>query len=265
MRHWHFAILAVLTLGGCALPGSTVTTSFLSTMHPSQEFCASRGLALDSATKQCMAVTAPHPASGDSVTGSLPQASQGPPQPSSTPPRRLLRLPPPRRQRRPRRPTHLRPLHRLHPCRRRPRPRHLRHCCKGRGRAVNRRTLQCQSKPMPRLTPDSRWTASRCPNSLTSSAPAATGATASARFGLFRPLADTNLPAIARTTGMQSRTTAAALLSPWNRATSAQVEPVFRKTMLHQISKWRWTRSLRPVQHLRLSSDGDVGRHNPWQ
>lgn len=86
MRHWHFAILAVLTLGGCALPGSPVTTSFLSTMHPSQEFCASRGLALDSATKQCMAVTAPHPASGDSVTGSLPQASQGPPQPSSTPP-----------------------------------------------------------------------------------------------------------------------------------------------------------------------------------
>ena len=49
-----FLILAALTLTACALPGVSGTNSFTSTMHPTQEFCASRGLTLDATTKQCV-------------------------------------------------------------------------------------------------------------------------------------------------------------------------------------------------------------------
>jgi hypothetical protein len=69
----HFLILATLTLTACALPGVS-GTSFMSGMHPTQEFCASRGLTLDATTKQC--VTPPPSAPADSVTGSLPQVAQ---------------------------------------------------------------------------------------------------------------------------------------------------------------------------------------------
>jgi hypothetical protein len=76
----QLAIVASLLLGGCAAPGASGMSSFMSTMHPTQEFCASRGMTLDSATKQC--ATAPPAAapqqtqpSSEIVTGSLPQAA----------------------------------------------------------------------------------------------------------------------------------------------------------------------------------------------
>jgi hypothetical protein len=74
-----FLILAALTLTGCALPGASGTNSFMSTMHPTQEFCASRGLTLDAATKQCVTLQPtkpPSPAPAEGVTGSLPQVAQ---------------------------------------------------------------------------------------------------------------------------------------------------------------------------------------------
>ena len=49
-----------LTLTACALPGASGPSGFISTMHPTQEFCASRGLTLDMDTKECG--TAPQPA-----------------------------------------------------------------------------------------------------------------------------------------------------------------------------------------------------------
>jgi hypothetical protein len=72
MRHF-VAILAALTLTECALPGAS-GTSFMSSMHPTQEFCASRGMTLDATTKQC--VTPPQPARVTAdVTGSLPDGA----------------------------------------------------------------------------------------------------------------------------------------------------------------------------------------------
>jgi hypothetical protein len=76
-----------LTLTACALPGASGPSGFISTMHPTQEFCASRGLTLDMDTKECG--TAPQPAaplqtpSAESATGSLPQATQATAQPQS--------------------------------------------------------------------------------------------------------------------------------------------------------------------------------------
>jgi hypothetical protein len=75
MRHF-VAILAALTLTECALPGAS-GTSFMSSMHPTQEFCASRGLTLDATTKQCVTPPQPAPVAAD-VTGSLPEGSQTP-------------------------------------------------------------------------------------------------------------------------------------------------------------------------------------------
>jgi len=83
----HFPILAALTLTACALPGASGTGSFMSGMHPTQEFCASRGLTLDATTKQC--VTPPQPPtptpSAPAVTGSVPKVAQAPPQTQPAP------------------------------------------------------------------------------------------------------------------------------------------------------------------------------------
>ena len=72
----QLVIMASLLLVGCAAPGASGMSSFMSTMHPTQEFCASRGMTLDSATKQC--ATAPPAAASQQtkppselVTGSL--------------------------------------------------------------------------------------------------------------------------------------------------------------------------------------------------
>ena len=70
----HVFILAALTLTACALPGASGGNSFMSAMHPSQDFCEQRGLTLDATTKQC--VTPPKTAApAEAVTGSLPQAA----------------------------------------------------------------------------------------------------------------------------------------------------------------------------------------------
>jgi hypothetical protein len=74
-------------------------------MHPTQEFCATRGLTLDATTKQC--VTPPQPTtappSAPAVTGSLPKVAQAQPQPApsapSAPPAAPVQPPPPERQR----------------------------------------------------------------------------------------------------------------------------------------------------------------------
>jgi hypothetical protein len=86
----QLVIMANLLLVGCAAPGASGMSSFMSTMHPTQEFCASRGMTLDSATKQC--VTAPPAAasqqtkpSSELVTGSLPQAASAQPHAPSAP------------------------------------------------------------------------------------------------------------------------------------------------------------------------------------
>jgi hypothetical protein len=100
-------MLAALTLTACALPGASGTNSFMSGMHPTQEFCATRAMTLDATTKQC--VMPPQPAtptpSAPAVTGSLPQAAQAqpPPQPApsapSAPPAAPGQPPPQERQR----------------------------------------------------------------------------------------------------------------------------------------------------------------------
>ncbi len=96
----HFPILAALTLTACALPGAS-GTSFMSAMHPTQDFCASRGLTLDATTKQC--VTPPQPAapspSAPAVTGSLPKTAQAQPQAAPAAPSAPPQPPPQERQR----------------------------------------------------------------------------------------------------------------------------------------------------------------------
>ncbi len=68
----HFNILAVLNRVRPA--GASGGNSFMSAMHPTQDFCEQRGMTLDATTKQC--VTPPKtPAPADSVTGSLPQTA----------------------------------------------------------------------------------------------------------------------------------------------------------------------------------------------
>jgi hypothetical protein len=82
-------------LTACSLPGVSGMGSFLTATHPTQEYCASRGLTLDAAVQQCVA-----PASQEAeTTGSLPsQASitqkplsppvqQAPAQPTAQQPR----------------------------------------------------------------------------------------------------------------------------------------------------------------------------------
>lgn len=70
----QFTILAALMLSACALPGVSGGNSFMSAMHPTQDFCESRGMTLDATTKQCVtpAKTAASPPPADAVTGSLP-------------------------------------------------------------------------------------------------------------------------------------------------------------------------------------------------
>lgn len=103
----HFLILAALMLTACALPGASGTGTLMSSVHPTQEFCASHDLTLDATTKQC--VTPPQPktppasASAESVTGSLPKAAQAQPQsqpaPSGPPSALAPSAPPPPQQR----------------------------------------------------------------------------------------------------------------------------------------------------------------------
>jgi hypothetical protein len=90
----YVVVIATLGLTACALPGASGTNSFLGSMHPTQEFCASRQMTLDPATKQCVtpsqqAATQSPPTTGSvtpapgAVTGSLPQPAQ--PQAQSPP------------------------------------------------------------------------------------------------------------------------------------------------------------------------------------
>jgi hypothetical protein len=67
-------------LSGCAMPGTS--SSFLTGMHPSQEFCEARGYVLDAATKQCVPPSQSKPAAAE-TTGSLPQNPQKPAAPQS--------------------------------------------------------------------------------------------------------------------------------------------------------------------------------------
>jgi len=80
----HLAILAALALTACTLPGLSSGNSFMSSMHPTQEFCASRGMTLDPATKQCTTPPQSTPPAAE-TTGSLPQGAQKPAQPQSPP------------------------------------------------------------------------------------------------------------------------------------------------------------------------------------
>jgi hypothetical protein len=82
MRHF-VVILAALTLTECALPGVS-GTSFMSSMHPTEEFCTSRQMTLDPSTKQCVTPPKPAPTTGD-VTGSIPPGSQTPAQTGQSP------------------------------------------------------------------------------------------------------------------------------------------------------------------------------------
>jgi len=68
-------------LTACALPGVSGMGSFMTAMHPTQEFCASRGLTLDATGKQC--VTPPASQAAE-TTGSLSSHTE---QPSSPPAR----------------------------------------------------------------------------------------------------------------------------------------------------------------------------------
>jgi hypothetical protein len=96
-------MLAALTLTACALPGASGTGSLMSGMHPTQEFCATRGMTLDAATRQC--VTPPQPAapspSAPAVTGSLPKVAQAQPQPAPSAPPAVAAQPQPQERQRP--------------------------------------------------------------------------------------------------------------------------------------------------------------------
>jgi hypothetical protein len=70
----HCAILAALTLSACALPGASGMGSFMTAMHPTQDFCASRGLTLDATTKQC---TTPSQPPSTEATGTVPPSQAG--------------------------------------------------------------------------------------------------------------------------------------------------------------------------------------------
>ena len=69
-------------LTACALPGASGMGGFMTAMHPTQEFCASRGLTLDATSKQCVT---PPASQGAETTGSLPSQTITTEQPSSTP------------------------------------------------------------------------------------------------------------------------------------------------------------------------------------
>jgi hypothetical protein len=89
--------MAGLTLTACAAPGVSGVSSFMSAMHPTQEFCASRAMTLDATTKQCVT---PPPAAAkpslESVTGSLPQGAsvQSQPLPAQSTPASQAPTPP---------------------------------------------------------------------------------------------------------------------------------------------------------------------------
>ena len=69
-------------LAACALPGTSGMGSFTTAMHPTQEYCASRGLTLDATSKQCVT---PPASQGVETTGSLPSQTITREQPSSPP------------------------------------------------------------------------------------------------------------------------------------------------------------------------------------
>jgi hypothetical protein len=104
----HVQVLAALMLTACALPGASGGSSFMSAMHPTQDFCESRGMTLDATTKQCVALPktstlTPSPSPpADAVTGSLPPGApaqkaapaQSPPAAAKPAPVAAMRLPP---------------------------------------------------------------------------------------------------------------------------------------------------------------------------
>jgi hypothetical protein len=83
-------------LAACSLPGLSGMGGFMTATHPTQEYCASRGLTLDAAVQQCVA---PPASQGAETTGSLPSqasitekpfpppAQQTPPPPTAQQPR----------------------------------------------------------------------------------------------------------------------------------------------------------------------------------
>jgi hypothetical protein len=64
-------ILAALGLTACALPGVSGTSSFMGSMHPTQEFCTSRQMTLDPAAKQCVTPSQQAAAAAPQTTGSV--------------------------------------------------------------------------------------------------------------------------------------------------------------------------------------------------
>jgi hypothetical protein len=81
----YFIVLAALMVTACSLPGVPGMGSFMTAAHPTQEYCASRGLTLDAAIQQCVV---PPASQGAQTTGSLPsQASltEKPPSPPAPP------------------------------------------------------------------------------------------------------------------------------------------------------------------------------------
>jgi hypothetical protein len=65
----YFILPAALMLTACSLPGLSGMGNFMTATHPTQEYCASRGLTLDAAVQQCVV---PPASQGAETTGSLP-------------------------------------------------------------------------------------------------------------------------------------------------------------------------------------------------
>jgi outer membrane biosynthesis protein TonB len=78
----NFILPAALMLTACALPGASGMGSSMTAMHPTQEFCASRGLALDATGTRCVT---PPASQGVETTGSLPSQTTTTEPPSSPP------------------------------------------------------------------------------------------------------------------------------------------------------------------------------------
>jgi hypothetical protein len=84
-------ILAVLTLPACAPIGTSGVSSVMNATHPTQEFCASRELTLDSTTNKCVPPSQPEaalpsPAAGSAAGSSQPHATQVQVEPLPPPP-----------------------------------------------------------------------------------------------------------------------------------------------------------------------------------
>jgi hypothetical protein len=87
---------AFLMLTACALPGLSGMGSFTTASHPTQEYCASRGMTLDAAIDQCVVP----PASKDAeATGSLAPQTKIAGQPLSPPPQQASTQPAPQKPR----------------------------------------------------------------------------------------------------------------------------------------------------------------------